>query len=338
MPTPTIPKGSDYFDATLYTGNGSSQAVINKGFQPDFVWAKRISTTGDHGLINVIKGGNKTLASNLTDGEGSQGWTMTFNSNGFTFPTGDSLVNGSGINYVGWNWKANGAGVTNTNGSITTTVSANTTSGFSVITYTGTGSTGTIGHGLGVAPSMIFFKKVTLSNWVVGSSSLTSWAYFIEGLNTTGTQQLGNGYFNSTAPTSSVITIGTDGNINSSGTGFVAYCWAPVAGYSAFGSYTGNNVADGTFVYLGFRPRYLMIKSISNANDWVVYDSSRNTFNAANSVLFPNSSATQSSTAPIDFVSNGFKIRDGSSYINNGGWTYMYMAFAENPFKYANAR
>jgi len=247
-------------------------------------------------------------------------------------------LNLSGYTYVAWQWKANGAGVTNTAGSITSTVSANTTSGFSVVTYTGTGSTATVGHGLGVAPSMLIVKRRnSTGDWGVYHASLSAnGAVFLNLTDAYSTP----GPWNNTAPTSSQFTIATGSFLNTNGGTYVAYCFAPIAGYSAVGSYTGNGSADGPFIYTGFRPRYILIKNSSAVEDWYISDTSRDPYNQSNTALFADLSNAEAvnSARGIDFLSNGFKLRGISSANNASGNTYIYAAFAENPFRNALAR
>jgi hypothetical protein len=351
MPTPTIPAGNLFMNATLYTGNSGTQTVSNgvagQSFHPDLFWIKS-RTSGSEGQMwnDTVRGLNKQLFSNNTAIEqGSVDQITAFTSTGFT--TGASgTTNGSGQNYVAWQWKAGGAAVTNTAGAITSSVSSNPTSGFSVVTYTGTltaAGTATVGHGLLVggvatAPSMIIFKaRNAVTSWPTFHTSLTNWNYslFLD-LTNAQTDQTSNGSMS--APTTTVFSTNWTTGMNVSGNTQVAYCFAPVAGYSAFGSYTGNGSADGPFVYLGFRPRYLMIKSSSDVTSWWVYDSSRNTYNAVDLGLLPNLTNADTSGYPLDFLSNGFKFRNSNGDFNGSGRTYIYMAFAENPFKYANAR
>jgi hypothetical protein len=240
---------------------------------------------------------------------------------------------------VGWQWKANGAGVTNTAGSITSTVSANTTSGFSVVTYGGNGANSTIGHGLGAAPRMIIVKRRGAADaWIVYHASVGNTGFLI--LNTTGSTSTSSAYWNNTSPTSSVFTVGTAGEVNTNGSTFVAYCFAEVPGYSRFGSYTGNGVADGPFVFTGFRPAYVMIKNTSLASAWIVYDNKRNTANVETNYLLPNSSDAEAtlSSLVLDFTSNGFKIRGDQATINTSNNNYIFAAFAEAPQKFALAR
>jgi hypothetical protein len=339
-------------NATTYPGTGATNILTNgatgQSFQPDLVWIKSRTNAYNHALFDSVRGANKQIASNATDAEVTQTQgLMSFNSNGFTLGTSsDSTVNnaGSGQTYVAWQWKAGGAAVTNTAGTISSQVSANTTSGFSVVTYTANGASAqTIGHGLGVAPAMVITKcrSAGSSNWGVYHKSLgNTGGLFLNTTNAFTTQVL---LWNNTTPTSSVFTVGSNNtDTNFSTNTMVAYCFSEVAGYSAFGSYTGNGSADGPFVYTGFRPRFILYKSSTAAHNWVILDTSRDTYNVASNRLFPsNSNAEATSTIQMDILSNGFKIRVSGATdagTNASGETYIYMAFAENPFKYANAR
>jgi hypothetical protein len=348
LPTPTILAGNQYFDATTYTGNGGTLSVTNSGsMQPDFVWIKRRDSGAEsHKLNDSVRGVNKQLMSNSTDAEYTNTDQLTsFNSNGFT--TGASATtNGNGTALIAWQWRAsNAAGVSNTQGTITSTVSANTTAGFSIVTWTGNGaSSATIGHGLGVAPSMIIVKNRSATwGWFVYNKFLTNPNTGRLQLNLTNGEIAGGtpGPWNNTAPTSTVFSLGDSSfpEVNGSGNLIVAYCFAPVAGYSAFGSYTGNGSADGPFVYLGFRPRFLLIKNSSTSVDWVIEDTSRDPYNVVGAELSPNiSNAETTGNADLDILSNGFKIRRYSTFANESGNTIIYMAFAENPFKIARGR
>jgi hypothetical protein len=346
LPTPTIgatasTTANKYMDATTYSGNGGTQSITSLGFQPDLVWVKRRNAVASHNLVDAVRGASKILYSDATTAEITDTNDINaFNSNGWTMGL-NTDVNASGGTYVGWTWRGANGTVTNTAGSINSTVSANTTAGFSVVTYTGNGTGGaTIGHGLGVAPSMIILKRRNgTSNWTVGHSSLPSWAYYLV-LNLTDGQGSNNVVWNSTAPTSSVFTVGTGADQNGSGNTIVAYCFAQVAGYSAFGSYTGNGSADGPFVYTGFRPKFILVKKSSGESNWQILDSSRSPYNLAGEDLLPNSSDAEKTIAQgfnqVDMLSNGFKIRNTNC--NDSGGTYIYACFAENPFKFSNAR
>jgi hypothetical protein len=351
LSTPTIPNGAVYMAATTYTGTGAVQSITNTvngtALQPDWIWIKRRSAAENHWLVDVIRGVTEGLSSNLTGATVTRtDQTTAFNSNGFALGVDVAgYTNISGQTYVAWQWKANGTGVSNTDGSITSTVSANTTAGFAVVTYTGTGANATVGHGLGVAPSMIIVKARNLPNsidrpWAVYHSGLTSAAYVIF-LNTTAAQASAPTYWNSTAPTSTVFSLGNEPVVNGA-TGtvgqYVAYVFAAVAGYSAMGSYTGNGSTDGPFVFLGFRPRFVIIKRTDTTNNWHSYTSTIDPYNVVAKTLYPSLSNAEATENDLDFVSNGMKMRDSGTHTNASGGTYIYMCFAENPFKYSLAR
>jgi hypothetical protein len=356
LPATTIGFGltnqaDDYFNTVLYTGNGTTNAITGVGFQPDFVWLKsRSGATTNHALFDAVRGVGYNLRSNTTEAEAipSPNDSLTaFNSDGFTLGananSGAPNINFTvGGTYVGWNWKAGGTGVTNTAGSITSTVSANTTAGFSIVTYTGTGSNATVGHGLGVAPSMVIVKSRTggTSSWAVWFTGFSGTEYIL--LESTAAKASAASVWNSTVPNSTVVSIGTGSVPNTNGWTYVMYCFAAVAGYSAFGSYTGNGSADGPFVYLGFRPRYVMVKRTDSTAGWAIFDAARSTFNVVNDWLYANASDAEyvDTGTPFDFTSNGFKVRVDGTYvaINANTGTYIYAAFAESPFQFANAR
>lgn len=335
-----VPDGRVAMAATTYTGTGATLAVSNAvntvSFQPDLVWIKSRGQARSHRLQDVIRGVGVRLSSDLTDADTSDASSLTaFNSNGFSLGTNVNY-NTSAEAFVAWNWKAGGTAVSNTAGTITSSVSANTTAGFSVVTYTGTGATGTVGHGLGVIPGMVIEKRRNAtSNWFVYFPQIGSGGTYFEGLNTTSA-----GNTSSTSQISFSSTLGTINNATdhgANGINYVWYCWAPVAGYSAFGSYTGNGSADGPFIYTGFRPRWLMIKSSSAVENWYVWDSSRDVYNVESAQLYPNLANAEASAVSIDANSNGFKCRS-ATVVNTSAATYIYAAFAENPLKYANAR
>ena len=340
LPTSTIVKGNTVMDATLYTGTGASLSVTNAGaFKPDLVWVKGRSGATDHALYDSVRGTTKQLESNTTTAETTEATGLTaFGTGGFTVGA-LAQMNTSAATYVAWQWQA-GQGTTssNTSGTITSTVSVSTTAGFSVVTYTGTGSNATVGHGLGVAPKWIIVKtRNAVDNWAVYHSSTGATQYLQ--LNTTDASANSITLWNDTSPTSTVFSVGTNNDVNAGARTYVAYCWAEIAGFSKFGSYTGNGSADGPFVYLGFRPKYVMVKSSSNAAYWIIEDSTRNPSNVVNLELFPNDSLAETNASrSVDFLSNGFKLRHTDSTQNSSGWTYIYMAFAENPFKNALAR
>jgi hypothetical protein len=338
-------------DATLWAGTDvTPQAITNAAtFKPDLVWVKNRTTSGYWNVwFDSVRGAGNQLSSNQTDAELASGSNVAgkvsaFNSNGFSLSAGSSSsssVNGIGGNYVGWQWQAGqGSSSSNTNGTITSTVSVNASAGFSVVTWTGTGVNGaTVGHGLGVAPSLIIAKsRNAVNDWVVYSASVGNTAALL--LNRTDAISTSALWFNNTSPTSSVFSLGTISALNGSGTTVVAYCWTPIAGFSAFGSYTGNGSADGPFVYLGFRPKFVMIKRTDTSGfSWEISDSSRNPSNVVNLRLFADLSIADNTQDEYDYVSNGLKVRTTNTNTNASGGTYIYMAFAENPFKNALAR
>jgi hypothetical protein len=345
LPEPTILKGNQYFDATTYTGQNTSLSVTNSGsMQPDFVWIKKRNGATDHNLTDAVRGTNRNLISNSTAAEDTVARLTSFNSNGFTLAGAFDNTNLSGSTYVGWQWKANGAGVSNTAGTITSTVSVSATSGFSIVSYTGNATSGaTVGHGLGVTPAMVIIKSRSVAtNFYVWHRGLTQPDYQLY-LNLTSAQDtVVLTFLNDKAPTSTLFELPPTGyGSNNSGATYVAYCFSEVAGFSKFGSYTGNGSADGPFVYLGFRPAFVMIKSTS-IGGWSITDTSRDTYNLTINKIEANSALSEAGNAGLyqfDVLSNGFKLRQGAGTgANNSGQTYIYMAFAENPFKNALAR
>jgi hypothetical protein len=319
-----IDKPSDYFNTKLYTGNGGTQSISGLDFAPDWVWIKdRDGGVAFHRLVDNVRGATKLLYSNGTNAEDTDATSLTsFNSDGFTLSSGGG-VNASATNFASWNWKANGTGVANTDGTISSTVSANTTAGFSIVTFTGTTSNQSVGHGLGVTPVLFIVKSRSSGNWWVYTTIIDGSLDFLS-LNTT--NAAGNA-----SQDASTSTVFYQNQSNAS----VAYCFADVKGYSKFGSYKGNGNADGTFVYTGFKPAMIIAKQSSGGQSWQIHDTARDTFNLATRVLFPNnSSAEQNSSAngALDILSNGFKWRMADADQNGSGSTYIYMAFAENPF------
>jgi hypothetical protein len=347
LSTPTIgattaTAANKYFDATLITGTAATQVITNAGgFQPDFVWLKSRTNANNPTIYDAIRGVNTVLYPALTNAEvvGSAQLTA-FNSNGFTLGASENANDDSGEASVGWQWNAGGSTVTNTSGSISSQVRANPTAGFSIATWTGqTSGSATIGHGLGVAPSVVLVKgRNDPGQWWMYHSAMGNTKYIW--LNNTGGSQTGSGTnaFADTAPTSTVFTVGTSFASSSPIVNWVAYCWTPIAGYSAFGSYTGNGSADGPFVFTGFRPRFVVVKRTDSADSWYVYDTARNTFNVMNKLIQLESSNSENEFNTIDSLSNGFKFRTSNSAFNGSGATYIYMAFAEHPFKYSLAR
>ena len=336
LPEPTIKQPNKHFNAVTYTGAGAG-TVITTGFYPDFAWMKNRTAAFSNFVQDSVRGGGVYLLTDANFADDTVSPSSTFSSTGITINGLSSYASSSSYNYVLWAWKANaGSTVTNTAGSITSTVSANPTAGFSVATYTGNGSTGaTVGHGLDATPAMIIVKNRSgVNSWIVQHQSLTGITYNLY-LNGTDSQQ-NDGQF--TAKSSTTVTLRSGGSVNTNSSNYVMYCFAPIAGYSAFGSYTGNGSTDGTFVYTGFRPKFVIIKSSSNTEDWRIFDTSRSTYNIQGATLYANDPSAENAAQLIDINSNGFKMRTTDQAVNSSGWTYIYMAFAEMPFKYARAR
>ena len=329
----TINKSTEHFNTKLFTGNGSAgHAITGVGFQPDWTWIKNRSREPEsHVLYDAVRGATKRIQSNLTSAESTKTNGLTaFGSDGFT--VGDAGQNNySGDNIVSWNWKANGQGSSNTDGSINTTyTSANTTAGFSISQYTGTGANATVGHGLGVAPKMYICKSLSgARSWAVYHQSMGNTKALF--LNSTDAQDTDNPYWNATSPTNSTVSLGHRSEMNHSGENFIMYCFADVQGYSKFGSYTGNGNADGSFIYTGFRPAFMMVKRTDAAQPWVMTDSTRSTYNITSHFLSAESTDAEASFTYFDILSNGFKCRNSSNYVNESNGTYIYMAFAEAP-------
>ena len=331
----TIDLPTDYFNTVTWTGDGSSSRnITGVGFQPDWVWVKCRNAAVSHAVYDSVRGASNLINTNTTSAEGTNAAVNAFISDGFTVNS-DSYVNLSSNTYVGWNWLASNTTASNTDGSITSTVSANTTAGFSIATYTGTGSGATVGHGLGTTPAWVLVKERGASgeSWNNFHQSLGEGKTIM--LNLTNAEQSSSTMWNNTAPTSSVFSVGADAGSNGSSKTYVAYCFAEKKGYSKFGSYTGNGSTDGTFVYTGFKPAWVMTKrTSSSATGWVLMDNKRETFNdgATNYLIANTSVAETDSSFAVDFLSNGFKPRTNSGGTNTSGATYIFMAFAEAPF------
>jgi hypothetical protein len=329
-----LDKPTDYFNTVLYVGNNSTNVITGVGFQPDFVWLKDRVNANSHNVYDVVRGTTKALLPNLTNAEITRTTGLTsFDSDGFTLGSYGGHNESSGN--VAWNWLAdNTSGSSNTDGSITSTVSANTTSGFSIVSYTGNGTLSTVGHGLSSSPSFFVIKDRDNGtyDWFAYHKSLGATKYLrLSGTDASTTSSV---LWNDTEPTSSVFTIGGSflgGNTN--GNNYIAYCFAEVKGFSKIGSYVGNGNADGTFVYTGFKPAFVLLKNYGAAGDsWQLHDNKRLGYNVDNNILFPNTSGTESTADVIDILSNGFKLRTTASGWNSSGGSYIYMCFAENPF------
>ena len=336
----TIDDPTIHFTAFLRNSiYGGSDTSYDIGFQPDWIWDKVRSTTGVHATFDSVRGvgsSGKILYTNTTGAEATNALIKSIDSSGFTITANSDH---SSQTIVDWCWKAGGSASSNSDGDITSSVSANTTAGFSIVSYTGTGSNATIGHGLGVTPKWIIVKQRNATrSWEVFHSSIPSMnTKYIE-LNTTAAASTYSPVWGGTDPTSTTFHVGTDNSTNNNSGSFIAYCFAEKKGYSKFGSYTGNGSTDGTFIYTGFAPAYVMIKkSNASGTSWVIFDNKRNTFNERSRILQANDNgAEETSTNRIDFTSNGFKLRGTWTVINNSGDTYIYMAFAESPFVNSN--
>jgi hypothetical protein len=330
-------------DVALYTGNNTARSITGLGFSPDFVWIKGRSGATDHALYDIVRGAQLDLVSNSTAAETTQTTGLTaFNSDGFSIGTLAKL-NTNAATYAAWTWDAGTTTATNDVGSISSQVRANASAGFSVVTWTGNGTQGaTIGHGLGVSPRLLIFKRrdngTGESAWWTYHASVTSpnanwWRNYGTLNGTAAFADWGGDSALAAAPSSTLLTVGNYPGFNANGGTFVAYCFAPVAGYSSFGSYTGNGSADGPFVYTGFRPRFILFKNASATSGWNIFDTARDTYNAADKYLVANSSVVESSGTPVfDILSNGFKVRNTWTDINGSGNSIIYAAFAESPF------
>ena len=341
---------SDFFNTVLWTGNATARSITGVGFQPDMTWVKARSIAENHALWDAARGAgsNKAIASNGTQTESSlnsanYGYVGAFESDGFTLAAGTGggnawdFINMDTKTYAAWNWKA---GTTSglTGGTITPSAySFNTTSGFGVYAYTGTGANATIPHGLGVTPSVMMIKNVEDTQaWAVYHIDVGNTKRLT--LNDTSVEATSAVTWNDTSPTSTVFSIGTNSRVNTSGEDYIAYVWAPVKGYSKIGSYTGSGNADGPFAYTGFRPAFILTKPSNNAdtNNWSIYDFKRIGYNVDNESLFPDTSDSETTTDDLDILSNGFKINTTSSRVNGNNTNYVYMAFAEFPIVSSN--
>jgi len=337
----TIDDPSAYFQIALYTGNGSTNAITNDGnsdLQPDWIWIKNASAVENHHVYDSTRGTTKRLYPDLNfdeDDNNSSNFLQSFNTDGFTVGT-DAAVNGNGNSVVGWQWKANGGTTSsNSDGSITSTVQANTTAGFSIITYTGTGSNATIGHGLGSAPTMVIVKnRSSVESWMVGHHKNSNGFQSALFLDLTAAKDTDAVYFNNTAPSSTVVSIGTNTKINHASENHVMYAFAEKQGYSSFGSFTGTGSTNGPMVFCGFKPAWVMFKNTGAAEESVLYDTKRNSTNPNTKTIRVDSNIAEAeaTTLDVDFLSNGFKIRSNQPQLNSSGVSYIYMAFAESPF------
>ena len=336
-----------YFQIKLYTGNGSSRSITFDGdedMQPDWSWFKARSEAYNHALFDSVRGTTKLIRSNQNTAEETHSTTLTaFNSDGFSLGGGDAFTNANTVTYASWHWKAgtsfsNDASATSV-GSIDSAGSISTTAGFSIIQFSGTGSQGTVAHGLNAVPHVIFFKRLdTTGAWASYHKPIGATKYLR--LDTNSAEITASDEFNDTDPTSTVFTVDTDGGVNASGTdNMIAYCFSPIKGYSKFGSYTGNGNADGTFVYTGFKPAWILTKCTDTARNWNIRDNKVNPFNVTEAFLEANGSTAEQTDpgySSIDILSNGFKHRGVGGDTNVSGDGYIFMAFAESPFVNSN--
>ena len=332
---------SENFNTVLYTGNATARSITGVGFAPDFTWLKERSSTSSHALYDAVRGVNKQLSSNLTNAEDSSNTNIftAFNSDGFSVGV-NNQTNQSGVTMASWNWKAGGTASSNTNGTITSSVSANASAGFSIVADEANGNVTSRGHGLASAPEMIIRKnRDSARNWAVWHKDLTA-NYALEGLNTTGAQVSGGNpskYFRDI--NSTTFSVGDDVSVNANGDSYISYCFHSVDGFSKVGSYTGNGSADGTFVHCGFKVAMIIQKRTDGADSWHILDNKRSPSNVVDDRLYPNSSSAESTSGDrVDFTSNGFKVRTTNGDFNASGGTYIFIAFAESPFKHTNAR
>jgi hypothetical protein len=325
----TINKSTDYFNTKIYTGNESAgHAITGVGFQPDFTWFKNRGGTDSHSMYDAVRGVTKQIESDTTGAETTESTGLaSFDSDGFTVGT-RTASNSNNMSICSWNWKANGQGSANNDGSTNTTyTSANTTAGISIVKWTPSGSAETVGHGLGAVPKMIITKNLGASQgWFTYHHSIGNTKYLL--LNTTAAEATDSNAWNNTTPTSSVFSVGSQ----FAGSDYVAYCFAEKTGFSKFGKYTGNGNDDGTFVYTGFRPAFVLLKNTTTDGEWwVINDSGRNPNNIVDKDLFSNNSNVEAVHSRQDFVSNGFKFKSTANNSNKNGDIYVYMAFAEAP-------
>ena len=332
----TINKSTAHFNTKLYTGNDTGQSITGVGFQPDWVWIKSRSDTNQHNLFTPLYTG--FLESDTSDAvNGVNNGVTAYGADGFTVGTRDA-VNDNNLNFASWNWKAGGgAGSANTDGSINSTVSVNTTAGFSIVKYVGDGGmTTTVGHGLGVVPQVILIKNLeTATNWTMYHHSMGNTGQLY--LDTTTSFTTDADTFKNTTPTSTLWTMSNSSKTNQGSRNHIAYCFAEKTGYSKFGSYTGNtNNGDGTFVYTGFKPAFIMVKNTARSQNWSMHDSKRPGYNEVNQRLQANLSDAEASNNKVDLLSNGFKWRTNDGDTNGYAEQHIYMAFAEAPLVGSN--
>ena len=342
LSAPSIKLPAEHFNTVLYTGTGGAQSITGVGFQPDLVWVKSRSNDYQPGWVDAVRGVENYISSSETDAEATtSGAVDAFDSDGFSFGGSGTVWNGTGATFASWNWKANGSGSANTDGSLDSTVSANPTAGFSIVSYTGnSASAQTIGHGLSVAPELIVVKNRTdVVFWPAGTVYGGGWTKYLNWDSVEPQQD--NTYFNDTAPTASVFSVDTNNAVNGNTNQIIAYCFHSVEGYQKIGLYEGNSNIDGPFIYTGFRPAFIILKYIDGSDWWFMFDDKRPGYNMTNLSVTVNDAVEENDASTgqqdIDILSNGFKITDAGGGNNSSG-TYLYIAIAKSPFKYSNAR
>ena len=329
---------NDHFNTKLWTGTGSENAITGIGFQPDFTWIKNRAAAENHKLYDAVRGVTKNIYSNLTNAEGTDAQSLkSFDSDGFTLGT-ESALNANGQNIVGWNWKANGAGSANTDGSTnTTSTSANTTAGISIMKYGGTGSSATIGHGLGATPKVLFFKQLDgTESWRMWHRNAPNYSTKALALNLSSAEFSQSNWVGTV--NNSTIALGADGSINLNAKNYICYAFAEKKGFSKIGSWTGNGNADGSFIYTGFKPAFIISKNADRNENWLIHDNKRGPINVNQNRINPNDAGVESSASyfNLDFLSNGFKIRSTDTALNQSGEVYVFMAFAAEPLVASN--
>ena len=330
---------NDHFNTKLWTGTGSENAITGIGFQPDFTWIKNRAAAENHKLYDAVRGVTKNIYSNLTNAEGTDAQSLkSFDSDGFTLGT-ESALNANGQNIVGWNLKANGAGSANTDGSTnTTSTSANTTAGISIMKYGGTGSSATIGHGLGATPKVLFFKQLDgTESWRMWHRNAPNYSTKALALNLSSAEFSQSNWVGTV--NNSTIALGADGSINLNAKNYICYAFAEKKGFSKIGSWTGNGNADGSFIYTGFKPAFIISKNADRNENWLIHDNKRGPINVNQNRINPNDSGVESSASyfNLDFLSNGFKIRSTDTALNQSGEVYVFMAFAAEPLVASNS-
>ena len=325
----TINKHTDHFNTVLYTGNGSTNAITGVGFQPDFVWCKDRDAGNNHIFHDAVRGVNYQIYSDIHNAQtNASGFLTAFGTDGFTLGS-DGAINQNSSNYASWNWKGAGSTASNSNGSITSTVSANTTAGFSIVKYTGTGSNATVGHGLSAAPRMILFKNLSSArNWIVYHKGRGATKNLYLDMNNS--VNTASDTFNNTAPTSTVFSIGSSVGTNESGDDIIAYCFTDIRGYLKTGVYYGNTVAGDPYVHLGFKPTLLLIKNSDATQNWRIIDNKRLGYNSKNNPLFPSVSNSEgTSETTVDLLSTGFRVMGTGEAVNGNGHRHIYLAIGQ---------